>query len=95
MSKYASPMKIFELAACGVPVLASNIDSHKELEEFELGILYFEHDNFDDFKEKLEILITNNDLRGDLSSRSLRNIKNLFWAKRMSLILESARSSTG
>lgn len=95
MSKYASPMKIFELAACGVPVLASNIDSHKELEEFELGILYFEHDNFDDFTDKLEILITNNDLRGDLSSRSLRNIKNLFWAKRMSLILESARSSTG
>ena len=95
MSKYASPLKIFELAACGVPVLASNIDSHKELEEFQLGILYFEHDNFDDFTNKLEILITNDDLRGDLSSRSLKNIKNLFWAKRMSLILESARSSTG
>ena len=44
---YASPMKIFELAACGIPVLASNIQGHLELEELNLGIVYFQHDCLD------------------------------------------------
>ena len=51
---YASPMKIFELAACGIPVLASNIQGHLELEELNLGIVYFQHDNLDDFKNELK-----------------------------------------
>ena len=58
MSKYASPMKIFEMAACGVPILASNIQSHIELDDLNLGIIYFEHGNFLDFTNKLEMLIT-------------------------------------
>ncbi len=95
MTKYASPMKIFEMAACGVPILASDIDSHKELGDLELGIIYFEHNNFYDFSKKLEELITNDSLRNELSSKSLLSIKKLFWSKRIHTILESARSSTG
>ena len=95
MTKYASPMKIFEMAACGVPILASDINSHKELEDFKLGILYFEHNNFYDFSIKLEELITNDSLRSELSNKSLLNIDKLFWSKRIYTILQSARSSTG
>ena len=95
MTKYASPMKIFEMAACGVPILASDINSHKELKDFKLGILYFEHNNFYDFSMKLEELITNDSLRSELSSKSLLNIDKLFWSKRIYTILQSARSSTG
>ena len=95
MTKYASPMKIFEMAACGVPILASDINSHKELEDFKLGILYFEHNNFYDFSMKLEELITNDSLRSELSNKSLLNIDKLFWSKRIYTILKSARSSTG
>ena len=95
MTKYASPMKIFEMAACGVPILASDIDSHKELGDLKLGIIYFEHNNFYDFSKKLEELITNDSLRNELSSKSLLSIKKLFWSKRIHTILESARSSTG
>ena len=78
MSKYASPMKIFEMAACGVPILASNIQSHIELDDLNLGIIYFEHGNFLDFTNKLEMLITSESLRKELSNKSLENIKNLF-----------------
>lgn len=95
MTKYASPMKIFEMAACGVPILASDINSHKELKDFKLGILYFEHNNFYDFSMKLEELITNDSLRSELSNKSLLNIDKLFWSKRIYTILQSARSSTG
>ena len=95
MSKYASPMKIFEMAACGVPILASNIQSHMELDDLNLGIIYFQHGNFLDFSNKLEMLITNESLRKELSNKSLENIKNLFWKIRIEKILSSARSSTG
>ena len=95
MTKYASPMKIFEMAACGVPILASDINSHKELKDFKLGILYFEHNNFYDFSMKLEELITNDSLRSELSNKSLLNIDKLFWSKRIYTILKGARSSTG
>ena len=95
MNLYASPMKIFELAAAGVPILASNIDGHLELEEFNLGILYFQHDDFEDFRKKLINLLEDRKLRLDLSNKSLKNIKNLTFANRTKLLLESVRSSIG
>ena len=95
MNKYASPMKIFEMAACGVPILASDIKSHKELEKFNLGIVYFKNGNFADFSLKLQELILDADLRKKLTELSLKNIVNLSWDKRMETVLTSARSSTG
>ena len=82
-------------AACGVPILASDINSHRELEDLNLGIIYFEHNNFYDFSKKLEELISNDSLRSELSDKSLLRIKKLFWSKRIYRILESARSSNG
>ena len=69
------------MAACGVPILASNIQSHIELDDLNLGIIYFEHGNFLDFTNKLEMLITSESLRKELSNKSLENIKS-FWKVR-------------
>ena len=95
MNKYASPMKIFEMAACGVPILASDIKSHKELEKFNLGISYFRNGDFADFSLRLQELILDPDLRKKLSQLSLKNIDILSWDNRMNTVLTSARSSTG
>tara|TARA_B100002019_G_scaffold104729_1_gene90078 strand:- start:21 stop:1184 length:1164 start_codon:yes stop_codon:yes gene_type:complete len=95
MNKYASPMKIFEMAACGVPILASDIKSHKELEKFNLGIIYFRNGDFSDFSLRLQELILDEDLRKKLTQLSLKNIGNLSWDNRMNTVLTSARSSTG
>ena len=95
MNKYASPMKIFEMAACGVPILASDIKSHKELEKFNLGIIYFRNGDFSDFSLRLQELILDADLRKKLTQLSLKNIGNLSWDNRMNTVLTSARSSTG
>ena len=95
MNLYASPMKIFELASCGVPILASDIESHLELESLNLGIVYFNHQNFDDFNEKLINLIKDEKLRAELTEKSLDNIDKLSFANRAKEILISACGSTG
>lgn len=95
MSLYASPMKIFELASCGVPILASDIESHTELESLNLGIIYFDHQNFDDFNEKLMNLIKDEKLRTDLTEKSLNNIDKLSFVNRAKEMLLSACGSTG
>ena len=95
MSLYASPMKIFELASCGVPILASDIESHIELESLNLGIIYFDHQNFDDFNEKLMNLIKDEKLRADLTEKSLNNIDKLSFVNRAKEMLLSACGSTG
>ena len=95
MSLYASPMKIFELASCGVPILASDIESHIELESLNLGIVYFDHQNFDDFNEKLINLIKDEKLRADLTEKSLNNIDKLSFVNRAKEMLISACGSTG
>ena len=95
MSLYASPLKIFEFASCGIPVLLSNIKSHLELVELDLGLEFFQHDDFDDFRNKLESLILNDELRTELSKKSLKNIDKLSWSSRTKKIIASVRSSTG
>ena len=95
MNLYASPMKIFELASCGIPILASDIESHIELESLNLGIVYFDHQNFDDFNEKLINLIKDEKLRADLTEKSLNNIDKLSFVNRAKEMLISACGSTG
>ena len=95
MNLYASPMKIFELASCGVPILASDIKSHLELESLNLGIVYFDNQNFDDFNEKLINLIENEKLRSELTKKSLTNIDKLSFVNRAKEMLNSACGSTG
>ncbi len=95
MSLYASPLKIFEFASCGVPVLLSNIKSHLELVELDLGLKFFQHDDFDDFRNKLESLILDHGLRTELSKKSLDNIDKLSWSSRTKEIITSVRSSNG
>ena len=95
ISNYASPLKIFEFAAMGIPILASDIKSHLNLEELNLGIVYFKNGDFDDFSIKLESLISDKNLRNKLSSRSLTNIKKLYWENRIKILITSVRSSIG
>ena len=96
MTNYASPMKIFEYAASNTVVLASDIKSNLELKDTDLGILYYEAGNFDDFRNKLLLLINNSELRNKLLLKSQKNIENYSLQKRFqSLIDFCVRSSNG
>ena len=90
MNLYASPMKFFEFAASGVAIVASDIKSHKDLKQLNLGVQYFEKNNFSDFRHKIEELLKNRDQITYLSNLSERNIKNFSWEKRSKTILKFA-----
>ena len=95
ISNYASPLKIFEFAAMGIPILVSDIASHLSLKQLNLGIIYFKNGNFEDFSLKLETLINDKNLRVQLKNKSLNNIENLYWKNRMKRLIVSVRSSIG
>ena len=75
MTNYASPMKIFEYAASNTVVLASDIKSNFELQDTDLGIIYYKAGDFDDFRNKLLLLINNAELRNKLLLKSQRSIE--------------------
>ena len=85
MNLYASPMKFFEFAASGVAIVASDIKSHRDLKQLNLGVQYFEKNNFSDFRHKIEELLKNRDQITYLSKLSERNIKNFSWEKDLKL----------
>ena len=96
MSYYASPMKIFEYASANAIVLASDIESHLELDNLQLGIHFFEESNDKSFKNELIKLITDKNLREELLSKSHQNIKNFTWETRNKTLIDfCVRSSIG
>ena len=96
MANYASPLKIFEYAAGNAAILSSDIKSNLELSETQLGIMYFKADDFDDFREKMINLISDNNLRNSLIESSKNSISKYSLSKRIKNIIDfCVRSSTG
>ena len=90
METYASPMKMFEYAAAGVVIVASNIKSHTDLHELNLGIKYFEKDNYQDFEDKIKELLENKNLIEKLHKLSVDNIEKLSWSNRSKKLIDFA-----
>ena len=96
MSLYASPLKFFEYAAAGAAILCSDLRSHLDLKELNLGVEYFEESNWKDFESKIIRLIEDREYLEQLKFKSKKNIKNYSWEKRFESLMEfSVRSSTG
>ena len=91
MSLYASPLKFFEYAAAGAAILSSDIQSHLDLKDLNLGIHYFEESNWNDFETKIIELIDNKDLLKILQNKSQENIEEHTWDKRIEKILNCMR----
>ena len=75
-----------EAQACGCPCLVSNVASLPEV--YQDSVLYCDPNNIFDIEEKLKELITNEDLRNDLSLKGFLNIKRFTWIKSAEKILE-------
>lgn len=70
------PMAGLEAQACGIPVLASNVEGLNEIiQDMEIGIL-FEKGNFQKIAEKIELLVGNEDLKKRLINNSIANAQN-------------------
>ena len=83
-------------AAAGAAILCSDLRSHLDLKELNLGVEYFEESNWKDFESKITRLLEDRDYLEQLKLKSKKNIKNYSWEKRFESLMEfSVRSSTG
>ena len=63
--------------ACGTVVLSSDNSSLPEV--YGEGALVFENNNSKDLKDKMKLIINDEDLREDLIAKSFENIKRFSW----------------
>ncbi len=75
---YYSPLKLFEYMAGGKAVLASRIGQIKEVIQDGVNGMLFDPDNVDDLKEKLILLIRQDELRQKLGSDARKTILEQF-----------------
>ena len=82
MSLYASPLKFFEYAAAGAAILCSDLRSHLDLKELNLGVEYFEESNWKDFESKIIRLVEDREYLEKLKVKS-EEYKKLFVGKKI------------
>ena len=67
-----------EAQAFGVPVLLSDIPTHKEV--FKDSVLYFNPKSTIDMADKMDMLMKNKEMQGDLKRRGKENVMKYSWA---------------
>ena len=81
---------ILEGQKCGIPVVASNISAIPEIGG--KGALYVDPYSIEDISNKLQQIITDNDLRERLIREGYKNIERFSWeesSKKVNKIIES------
>lgn len=84
--EYTSPMKMFEYMASGVPIVASNLPSIKEVLNKENAILV-EPNNPESLAEGIKKILQNKNLADKISRWALRDVQNHTWQKRVEKII--------
>ncbi len=79
--RYTSPLKLFEYMASKRPIIASNLESIKEIVS-DKEVLFFKSDNSEDLKNKIEILLKDKKLSNILIKNSFFKVKDYTWEKR-------------
>lgn len=72
---------LLEAAACGIPIVASDIMILKEITRERKGVVFFRSDNTIDLASKIELMIKNVKLRRNLSKQVLNLATEYSWSK--------------
>jgi len=65
--------------ACGCPVVASRAGSLPEIGEE--AVIYFNPDDINDIAEKIEMVLTSQNLKDDLKRKGMEKVKDFSWEK--------------
>ncbi|MFA6307689.1 MAG: glycosyltransferase family 1 protein [Patescibacteria group bacterium] len=72
-------LPVLEAMASGVPVTCSAISALQEVAQD--NVLYFNPNNIEDIKDKLEIIFNDEEKRNELINKGLKRAKNFSWSK--------------
>ncbi|ADV46667.1 glycosyltransferase family 4 protein [Nitratifractor salsuginis] len=75
-----------EAQACGCPVICSNAASLPEV--CSDSVVYFDPYNVQDIKDKIELVLYNEELQNELRRKGFENIKRFSWEKSANKIIE-------
>lgn len=85
---YTSPIKLFEYMASGIPIIASDITSIKNIVG-DNGCLFFNPLSSRDLHDKILNILSNKDFSSFLVKNSLQIVKNYSWNNRAKKIINS------
>jgi len=74
------PIALFEAAASGKPVIASDMSNPEIVEEGNTGLI-FKSENVTDLADKMKILMTNQELREKMSKTAKEKAKKFDWSE--------------
>ncbi len=83
---YTSPIKLFEYMASGVPIIASDLPSIREVLD-KNNASFFESDSPQDLAENIKKLLENVDFANNLSEQAKKDVLKYTWQKRAEAIL--------
>jgi glycosyltransferase involved in cell wall biosynthesis len=86
-SKYTSPLKLFEYMSSGVPIIASDLDSLKDVLN-EDNAVFFEPDNSSDLSLKIQNILDNESVAKNISEQTLEDVQKYTWQKRVENIIK-------
>ncbi len=85
---YTSPLKMFEYMACGIPIVASDLPSIREVLRNEENAILVEPDNPVDLAQAINRLLDDKELARRISENALRDVKEYSWDERAKRIKE-------
>ncbi|MEZ4887183.1 MAG: glycosyltransferase family 4 protein [Chitinophagales bacterium] len=92
--KYTSPLKTYEYMAMGLPIIASNLYSMRQLLKNGENCLFFEPENEKDLAKKIDQLLEDETLRQQLINNNYSQAQLYSWEKRAENILGFIESSS-
>jgi len=92
---FTSPLKLFEYMAAGVPIVASDLPSTREILAHGVNAVLVEPDNPESLARGIQRVLTDRKMADQLSKRAYEDVLSYSWDKRAERIIHFLHSLTG